>query len=142
MIARAQSRGVYDVLAVANINTGLPTNEFPSSSFELIICTGAMELLDRARVLQEFSRVLTKGAFLWISYQADLNNTVNPTSHQGICGVSRECMVSELRTAGFVVDGDCCGIELCERAFYTPVSENHNVTLIPVPYFFVCARRE
>ncbi len=142
MIHQARSReGVYDTTIVANVDEGLPPFLGTDSSFDVVLCTGAMELLNHRRVLAEFARVLKPDGMLWISFQALSQSGYNPTAHQNIKGISQEELLAKLFEANFELSADLyeTPLELCEAAFETP-SPAQDGTLLPVPYWFVCAR--
>ena len=114
MIECSRFRGVYDSLHVANANEGL--TKFDSDSVDLVVCTGAMELLDHAIVLHAFARVLKIGGQLWVSFQfEDLSSSsvAHPTAHQNVFGVTHAELKAELDAAGFVMEDMQC----CENAF-------------------------
>merc|ERR1712217_900770 len=129
MIECTKERGAHDDHLVANANEGLPT--VASTSMDLVLCTGALELLDHASVLATFARVLKAGGRAWLSFQLEppqasieieaANNSAgatprHPTAHQNINGLTREEIEQELLDAGLVVEE----AERCDNAFYTP----------------------
>jgi predicted TPR repeat methyltransferase len=138
MLEKANERGgAYDSLVVADANKGL--GFVAAAEMDLVICTGALELLNHSTVLAEVARVLKPGGQLWASFQheeagdATKRPTANPTAHQNVRGISRQEMVAELNAAGL----ELASVEQCDDAFYTP-SEGE---LRPVPYLFVVARK-
>lgn len=132
MIARVLHRGCYDDVIVANAN-GTFSFDAP---FDVVICTGAMELLNHRATLIEISKVTRTGGQLWVSFQAESIGPLNPTEHQGVQGVSEQTVTETLVKAGFEI----VVIERCPDAFYTP-SPDQNGDLLAVPYFFVVARK-
>jgi ubiquinone/menaquinone biosynthesis C-methylase UbiE len=130
MLREAKKRAVFDATTPLNVNnSGL--NVFENSLFDLVICTGAMELLkDVKLVLSEFFRVLSANGRLWISFQAPSE----ATSHMNIFGVSRTEMEGQLTAAGF----HNFEIVFVEEAFFTPKEGK----MVPVPYFFVSAEKK
>lgn len=127
MIKEARKRQVFDALTVANANAKLA---LPSERFDLVILTGAMELLNPAVVLAEVRRVLLSTGQLWASFQAD--SELQPTSHQNIQGLTENEVKKLLSDTGF----SSFEIEFCKDAFYTPKQG----VMVPVPYYFVNAR--
>ena len=144
MIARAKDRKIYDSAHAIDIHDGLSTL-IGDHKVDLVICTGAMELLDRAKVLSEFARILKPGGHLWMSLQWDGcldENGIplpNPTGHQNIFGVKRHEAMQELDSAGFVIGKGC--VEECSCAFRTP-SPAGDGSFLPVPYLFIVAKRK
>ena len=130
MVAHATSvPGVFDGDSfVCDVNLGLPPAL--ADSFELVLCLGAMELLNQSDVLRDFARVLKSRGHLWTSFQAE----GTATAHQNVFGISENAVRSHLEAAGFheIV------IELCKDAFYTP-SALQDGSLVPVPYYFCTA---
>eukprot|EP00316_Scyphosphaera_apsteinii_P015515 CAMPEP_0119316254 /NCGR_PEP_ID=MMETSP1333-20130426/39188_1 /TAXON_ID=418940 /ORGANISM="Scyphosphaera apsteinii, Strain RCC1455" /LENGTH=685 /DNA_ID=CAMNT_0007321855 /DNA_START=36 /DNA_END=2093 /DNA_ORIENTATION=- len=138
MISRARERRVYDHLFIANANEGLA--EVKSASLDLVLCVGAMELLDHRTVLSEFVRILRPGGKLWASFQwegavdeAGLA-IASPTEHQNISGVMIPQLIDEIEAAGF--DSKAAIIEKTTCAFYTP-SPRQDGTVLPVPYLYL-----
>ncbi|KAL1514753.1 hypothetical protein AB1Y20_003839 [Prymnesium parvum] len=138
MVALAQDRRVYDKVFVANANDGLAT--VTSSSFDIVLCVGAMELLDHRVVLPEFARILKPTGKLWASFQweeaVDESGVKipSPTQHQNVTGVTIPQLLHELGAAGF--DTTSATIEKSTCAFYTP-SPKQDGTVLPVPYLYV-----
>lgn len=137
MIDQARSRRVYEELIVANANEGLAC--VASGSVDLVVCMGAMELLDHSLVLSEFARVLKPRGQLWASFQwerLDEAGRVQPsaTKHQNVKGVTQSELVAELETAGF--HGSMEAMEESSCAFLTP-SPAQDGALLPVPYLYV-----
>merc|ERR1712037_429480 len=128
MLSQARERRMYEQLVAANANEGLTVE---SSSIDLVICVGAMELLDHRTVLSEFARILRPSGQLWASFQwedaVDESGSAvpSPTEHQHI---------AELEAAGF--DTNAGAIEKSGCAFYTP-SPKQDGSLLPVPYLYV-----
>jgi len=139
MLAQARQRRVYDRLLEADANRGLG---LCCASVDLVICMGAMELLDHASVLREFARILRPHGELWASFQwegaIDENGHAisNPTEHQNVRGVTLPELKAELAAAGF--DVETARIERSACAFYTP-SPKQDGSLLPVPYLYVTA---
>merc|ERR1711998_9306 len=145
MLREAERRQCYDRTFVADANAGF--GQLASDSFDLLVCTGAMELLDHSTVLAEFYRLLKPGGKAWLSFQwegvpsgASPNTTGRslpcPTAHQNVRGVTLEEMSSELSAANLEV----LSVDCCKDAFYTP-SPAQDGSLIPVPYLFVEAAK-
>lgn len=144
MIEQAHRRGAHDALAVADANLGLPA--VATDSIDLVLCTGALELLDHSVVLPTFARILKAGGHAWLSFQlegADATGSANgpasrrhPTAHQNVYGATRAEITAKLTQAGFAVEES----EQCDDAFHTP-SPDQDGSLLPVPYLFVVARR-
>jgi len=138
MLARSSERRVYDHLFVANANEGLTS--VPRASLDLVLCVGAMEILDHAAVLPEFARILKPGGRLWATFQWEgaVNETgaaiPSPTAHQNVSGVTIEQLTAELEAAGFDAEG--ASIEKTPCAFYTP-SPRQDGSVLPVPYLYV-----
>lgn len=146
MCEQAQARGCYDHVFVADVNIDGLAN-IATGSMDLVVCTGAMELLDHVRVLGEFARVLHPGGSLWVSFQwegvqdeATAEELPCPTVHQNVRGVRVEDALYKLAEAGFSVCKDH-GIEKCREAFHTP-SPAQDGSLLPVPYIFFVAVRQ
>lgn len=140
MLAQARERPVYDETFVCNANEGL--SEVDDASVSLVVCMGAMELLDHGTVLKEFARVLKPTGRLWASFQwegavDDAGAAIAcPTAHQNVSGVTLSQLVAELNSAGF--DAATATIERSTCAFYTP-SPNQDGSVLPVPYLYVSA---
>jgi len=138
MLTQARQRRVYDRLLEADANRGLGLR---SASVDLVVCMGAMELLDHG-VLREFARILRPRGELWASFQweggvgEDGQAIPNPTEHQNVCGVTLPQLTNELQAAGF--DVSTARIERSACAFYTP-SPKQDGSLLPVPYLYVTA---
>lgn len=133
MIEAAQHRGCYDYLSVANMNEGV---QYPSLVADVIICVGAMELLDMEIALATFSRLLKHDGMLWISFQARQDGLTS-TAHQNVQGIDKDTMERELKRHGIDIES----IDFHSDAFYTP-SPELNGKLLPVPYFYVCGRKK
>ena len=145
---QARARRVYDELFVANANDGLPAT--PSSSLDLVVCVGAMELLSHRPVLAEFARILRPEGRLWASFQwekaagetgeiGEAGEVLpHPTAHQNVRGVTEQQLRAELEEAGF--DVGAVTIERSPCAFYTP-SPKQDGSLLPVPYLYVSVGR-
>jgi ubiquinone/menaquinone biosynthesis C-methylase UbiE len=133
MIEAAQHRCCYDHLLVANVNQGI---QQPRMMADLILCTGAMELLDIGDALATFSRLLKHGGMLWVTFQTRQENLMS-TAHQNAQGLEIETMKRELALYGFEIES----IDFHPNAFYTP-SPDLDGALLPVPYFFVCGRKK
>jgi len=141
MITQARKRGAHNLLFVANANEGLP--EILSSSIDLVLCTGALELLDHEAVLSAFSRILRVGGQAWISFQLEKDPVAaaeiserHPTAHQNVRGLTRNEIEEKLAAARLVTDEAEC----CEEAFYTP-SPDQDGSLLPVPYLFLTVHK-
>lgn len=141
MIKQARQRGAHNMLFVANANEGLP--EILSSSIDLVLCTGALELLDHEAVLSAFSRILRVGGQAWISFQLEKDPVAaaeiserHPTAHQNVRGLTRNEIEEKLAAARLVTDEAEC----CEEAFYTP-SPDQDGSLLPVPYLFLTVQK-
>jgi len=133
MVDRTRSRGAYDEVLVADVNTGLPWDD---STADVVICTGAMELLDRQIVLGDAYRVLKpETGELWVSFQWDKENGISPTAHQNVKGCTLDAVTHELSKAGFRV----LTIDKCDCAFCTP-SALQDGSLVAVPYLFIVAK--
>lgn len=139
MLEQARRRRVYDRLFVANANEGL---DVAPSSVDLVVCVGAMELLDHAKVLAEFARILKPGGRLWATFQwegaidDEGNALAHPTAHQNVAGVTLEQLTAELAGADF--DVGAATIEKTTCAFLTP-SPAQDGSVLPVPYLYVSA---
>jgi len=134
MLGVARRRRCYDYLQTADANRGF---SFPRGTADVILCSGAMELLEVGPVINEFARLLKKGGELWVSFQADTGEgNSSSTSHQNVEGITREELERVLEMSNF----DLVLIELCPDAFWTP-SPLLDGTLLPVPYYFVCCMR-
>jgi len=139
MLSLARERRVYDRLFVANANEGLALDE---SSIDLVVCVGAMELLEHRPVLAEFARILRPPGQLWASFQwedaidEDGVPVPSPTAHQNVVGVTLPQLMAELEEAGF--DAKAATIEKSACAFYTP-SPKQDGSLLAVPYLYVTA---
>ena len=131
MLAKAAARDCYDSLLQANVNERLP---IPDEQVDVVVCTGAMELLDIGHVLRECHRVLRPGGTLWVSFQYHDGVSPNPTAHQEIVGLTSEEIRDQLERSLFQVLEE----ETCPTAFLTPAA---NGSLNAVPYHFVRAER-
>jgi len=138
MIECTKIRGAHDDHLVANTNEGLPS--VSSASIDLVLCTGALELLDQAAVLATFARILKGGGRAWLSFQLELPEECearqHPTAHQNIKGLTRQEIEEKLLDADLEIED----AERCDNAFYTP-SPQQDGSLLPVPYLFVVARK-
>ena len=136
MVARTLARGAHNSAFVADANEGLTLE---SGTFDLVVCTGAMELLQHAVVLREFARLLKPAGELWASFQHEeasphaLSSVVSRhlTAHQNVFGVTTAELHAELLAAGLKLIEE----ERCDAAFYTP----RDGSLLPVPYLMVRA---
>jgi len=141
MLARARERRVYNRLFLADANAGLAAVE--SESLDLVLCVGALELLDHAICLPEFARVLKPKGELWASFQwedaVDESGAAiaSPTRHQNVAGVTLSELAAKLEMSGF--DFDTAHVEKSHCAFYTP-SPAQDGSSLPVPYLYVKAR--
>jgi len=143
MIKRAQERGCYNRTYVANANKDLSSLQCGESGpelYDVVICTGAMELLNQARVLTQLAKVTRQGGEIWVSFQHKTTSdpTKNPTRHQNVQGIALDEAIGLLHQAGF---DNVLSVETCTDAFYTP-SPAQDGTLCPVPYLFITARKE
>jgi len=136
MLTQAKRRCVYNDTFVCNANNGFHNDLSDSGCFDLVICMGAMELLDHKVVLTEIARLLRPGGKVWLSFQWEnpicWMNSHHPTAHQNIYGVSIEQCNAALDNAGLVL----INIDECCDAFYTP-SPKMDGSMNPVPYLFV-----
>ena len=139
MLERAHERQVYNYLFVANANEGLA---IATSSVDLVICVGAMELLDHSKALAQFARILKPGGRMWVTFQWEKANDeeghalLHPTAHQNVSGVTVQQLMAELKTAGFDTQGAV--VERASCAFFTP-SPKQDGSVLPVPYLYVSA---
>lgn len=137
MLVQANRRYVYDTTFLGNANLGY-NDYLPDENFDLIICMGAMELLDYKVVLSEIARLLKKGGKVWLSFQWEnsilWNDSQHPTSHQNVYGLSIEECKASVENVGLKI----ISIDECCDAFYTP-SHEMDGTMNPVPYLFVVA---
>jgi predicted TPR repeat methyltransferase len=129
MLAKARARGCYDALIEANVNEPLPLAD---ECADVVICTGALELLDVDAVLRECHRVVRAGGALWASFQHDDGTSPNPTAHQNVVGLTEGEIVRRLEKWHFRISAT----ENCRDAFVTP---SESGILQPVPYLFVRA---
>jgi GNAT superfamily N-acetyltransferase/SAM-dependent methyltransferase len=137
MVKRAKQRGACDDGFVCDVNQGMC--DVADGSYNVVICTGALELLDHAVVLPEFHRIIAPGGMLWASFQMeDPDGAAPSTAHQNVKGISSHQAISRLEACGFRVRMDRC--EACWDAFYTP-SFQQDGSMLPVPYFFVVAEK-
>lgn len=157
MVRRVKERGCYNHAYVSDANQslsdsidaatascalataalGVDTNIVDRQKpYDVVICTGAMELLDHQTVLAHISKMTKPGGELWASFQLEMGQD-NPTQHQNVQGVTRDQALSVLRLAGFRERS----VEACSDAFYTP-SPARDGTLLAVPYLFVVAKKE
>lgn len=141
MVKQARQRGAHNLLFVANANEGL--REIESSSIDLVLCTGALELLDHEAVLSAFSRILRVGGQAWLSFQLEEDamdgsemSERHPTAHQNVRGLTRNEIEDKLAAVRLVIDEAEC----CEEAFYTP-SPDQDGSLLPVPYLFLTVQK-
>lgn len=136
MLTQAKRRHVYNDTFVCNANTGFHNHLLDNGSFDLIICMGAMELLDHKVVLAEITRLLRPGGTVLLSFQWEnpilWMNSQHPTAHQNVYGVSIKQCNASLAYAGLVPNS----IDECYDAFYTP-SPKMDGSMNPVPYLFV-----
>ena len=161
MIERTMERGCYDQAFVANANQpflvdtpSLKANDDDDKLFDVVICTGAMELLNQRQVLQnaasvlkgnphEESSVAQQGGQLWVSFQlvdscsSDPSNGNSSTAHQNVHGIAEQEAMKLLDETGF----DVMTKEVVPDAFYTP-SPMQDGSLLPVPYLFVLAQKK
>ncbi|KAJ3131368.1 hypothetical protein HK100_006433 [Physocladia obscura] len=124
MLEKAITRHCFDELYISDVNKALPVVD---ASVDIIICTGAMELLKYEKVLELCVRALKKGGELWVSFQTKVNES-NPTEHQGIDGVTQEELKSLFAELGLEV----ISLIQCESAFVTP----KDGVLVDIPYLF------
>lgn len=118
--------------AQVDVDANLVARQKP---YDVVICTGAMELLDHQTVLVQISKMTRPGGELWVSFQLDVGEE-SPTQHQNVQGVTRNRAIGALREAGFHERS----VEACSDAFYTP-SPARDGSLLAVPYLFVVATK-
>jgi predicted TPR repeat methyltransferase len=149
MIQRVWDRGCYDCAFIADANGLLPALSKAEGGggllplFDVVICTGAMELLeDKQSVLAGIAKVTKPGGELWVSFQHDttrkLGQQVSATEHQSVKGITQDAVVALLSEAGF---GQLLSMDVSPNAFYTP-SPAQDGTLLPVPYLFLVAKKD
>ncbi|KAJ3338157.1 hypothetical protein HDU83_008295, partial [Entophlyctis luteolus] len=129
MLNSAASRCCFDELFVTDANNGIPV---PNGSVDVVVCTGAMELLEKwADVLKFCKNSLraNKMGELWVSFQERIEGGLNPTEHQNIVGLSQEEIEREFSHVGFEV----ITMVRCASAFVTPVDGGR---LADIPYLF------
>lgn len=137
MIARVMERGCYNQAFVANANHCIIDKD--DTKFDVVICTGAMELLDQAAALCNISSAMKTGGEAWLSFQhesVEAGVQKDSTRHQNISGITKAKVEQLLTEAGL----HAVAMELCPDAFYTP-SPDQDGSLCPVPYIFVVARK-
>eukprot|EP00617_Octactis_speculum_P002216 CAMPEP_0185773538 /NCGR_PEP_ID=MMETSP1174-20130828/73984_1 /TAXON_ID=35687 /ORGANISM="Dictyocha speculum, Strain CCMP1381" /LENGTH=544 /DNA_ID=CAMNT_0028460281 /DNA_START=63 /DNA_END=1697 /DNA_ORIENTATION=- len=137
MVEQAKCRQVYDETFLCDANCGFRRELPESGCVDLVVCTGAMELLNHGTVLAEIARLLKPGSGkAWLTFQWEdprwEGAQHHPTLHQNVRGVSQEECVVALHKAGMVL----ASVEKCRDAFYTP-SPRMDGTLNAVPYLFV-----
>lgn len=157
MVRRVLTRKCYDQAFVCNLNDlkaldALPTETAEEAAdkggktadadchlFDVVICTGAMELLDHSVALKNMSMALVDQGEIWLSFQhsetVEDDEKQNPTQHQNVHGVTKKYAEILLHEAGF----DVVSIQECPNAFYTPSPKTGE--LLPVPYIFVVAQK-
>ena len=139
MLTQAERRCVYNNTFECNANLGYNDNLPESEYFDLIICMGAMELLDQEVILTEIARLLKKEGKVWLSFQWEEPNlwkdTQHPTAHQNVYGVSIDECKTSLENVGLTA----ISVDKCCDAFHTP-SHKMDGTTNPVPYLFVVAK--
>ena len=139
MLVQANRRYVYDTTFLGNANLGYNDILSENQYFDLIICMGAMELLDHKVVISEIARLLKKGGKVWLSFQWEnpllWKDSQHPTAHQNVYGVSIEECKALLEEVGLTI----ISIDKCFDAFYTP-SAKMDGSINPVPYLFVVAQ--
>lgn len=134
MIEQAKTRRIYNDTLVCDANAGF-IDYLPDANFDLIICTGALELLNHDIVIPEIKRLLLPGGKAWLSFQWEypkISVFEHPTAHQNVYGITIEECYNVLEKAGLVV----INIDKCHDAFYTP-SGKMTGNMNPVPYLFV-----
>ncbi|KAH0789145.1 GNAT family N-acetyltransferase [Histomonas meleagridis] len=131
MLEKALIRNCYNDLFVQDVDKGINVFE---DSIDIIIITGALELLNIENVIKCCKKILKNNGKLWASFQWD-NGKISPTQHQGTVCLTEDKTKEVLENNGFVV----LSMEKCENAFLTPNMSNDGVKLVPVPYLFVCA---
>ena len=134
MIDRVIERGCYDATFVSNANHGL-IEQAHKKPYDVVICTGAAELLDHASILRSFNSLLSNRGEIWVSFQHDEypERASGPTEHQGVRGIPIREAVAKLEDAGFKI----VSLESCQDAFCTPVGG----ALSEVPYLFIVASK-
>ena len=139
MVRRVIERGCYSRAYVADANQSLSCHLDRKDSqqlYDIVIVTGAMELLNHQRVLSQIAKMTRPGAELWLSFQHEMDKQ-SPTQHQNVQGITKECALDLVRKAGFCETI----VEACPDAFYTP-SPAQDGTLLAVPYLFILAKKE
>merc|ERR1712217_25256 len=148
MIECTKKRGAHDEFLVADANEGLLS--VATASMDLVLCTGALELLDHTVVLPAFARVMKLGGCAWLSFQLEVPHVstdtdeqlspgagpCHPTAHQNVKGLPRAEIEQELLDVGLVVEE----ADRCDNALFTP-SPQQDGSLLPVPYLFVVVRK-
>ncbi|KAJ3122625.1 hypothetical protein HK098_002711 [Nowakowskiella sp. JEL0407] len=112
MLEKAADRDCYNELFVDDVNERISATR---SSLDLIVCTGAMELLNIPKVLLLSYQALKPSAELWVSFQWN-DGENNPTAHQNIIGLKESEANEALLDAGFEV----LSLKKCDNAFVTP----------------------
>lgn len=143
MVKRVIERGCYDYAYVSDANQTLSCCHDDVDTpppYDVVICTGALELLDQAKALQNISNETKSGGEIWVSFQLDTTDKQmqNSTQHQNVRGITREDALNLLQDAGF---GDIVSVDTCPNAFYTP-SPAQDGSLLPVPYLFIVAKKK
>jgi len=133
MVDQAHGRRCYDVLWAQDVREGV---EAETGSADVVLCTGAMELLNVTTALTEFRRLLSSTGELWITFQLRDAAQKDSTAHQHVQGMEMSDIERELCEHGFNVRS----VETCASAFFTP-SPAQDGSLLPVPYAFLrCVR--
>ncbi|KAJ1568829.1 hypothetical protein HK096_005166 [Nowakowskiella sp. JEL0078] len=136
MLDKAAQRACFDELYVTDANVSLCV---ASESADVIVCSGAMELLDIPKVLSLCYQALKPKAELWVSFQWD-NGLDKPTSHQNVNGLLENTAIDLLKNNGFKV----LSVLKCDSAFVTPKPsvDEESFRLVDVPYLFYQACKE
>jgi ubiquinone/menaquinone biosynthesis C-methylase UbiE len=102
----------------------------PNTVFDLVVCTGATEMLkDPRRFLLEVYRVLKREGQAWISFQHADPEFDNPLAHQGMKQYEPEYLQKLFRECGFLVRSE----KILPAAYYMP-DPSGNGKLRPVPF--------
>jgi len=133
MVDEARGRSCYDALWTEDVREGVSVD---SGAADVVLCTGAMELLNPRASLNDFHRMLAPRGQLWVSFQTEQAQA--STAHQHVTGMARAAIERLVLDSGFEIKS---AVE-CPAAFYTP-SPAQDGSLMPVPYLFMlCIRAQ
>jgi uncharacterized protein (TIGR00369 family) len=135
MVELAQQRGNYSQTFVHDLEASVPC---PDRSFDLITCTGALELVPNPTIfLRETARLLRDDrSEAWLTFQYRYDDGYNPCGHQNVRAYSRPEIEDMLSGAGL----EAVFVEVIDDCYRMP-SPLMTGALLPVPFIALRVKR-